>query len=126
MPLPRPKPIDLAPLKAQVAAAGETAQKAADKVRSQGPMGFVYAAATVALVIAGASVIDAQGLRRMKMLEAECRKQQLANDQLAAQNLQLKARIDALSEPVNKAALERAAREQLGFVKPDEVVFKFE
>ncbi len=125
MPL-RPKSIDLAPLKAQVAAAGETARATAEKVRAQGPMGFVYAAAAVALVIAAAGLLEARGLRRLKMLEAECHKQELQNRALAEQNGQLKASIHALSEPVDKAALERAAREQLGFVKPDEIVFKFE
>jgi cell division protein FtsB len=31
-----------------------------------------------------------------------------------------------LSPPIQPSALERAAREQLGFVRQDEVLFKFE
>ena len=96
------------------------------RVRGIGPEGLVYGAAALATVIAIASLLDSHGLSRLRFLQASCAKQQAANDALDAQNAALLRTIHALGEPIDRAVLERTAREQLGFIKPDEIVFKFE
>ena len=45
---------------------------------------------------------------------------------LRAENARLSKTVRELSPPLRPSALEKAAREQLGFVRQDEVLFKFE
>jgi cell division protein FtsB len=97
-----------------------------ERVRAMGPAGLVWGALGLSVAIALASVLDARGLRRLQMLQRDSARQEAANVELRAQDAELARTIKGLGEPVDKAALERAAREQLGFVKPDEIVFKFE
>ena len=49
-----------------------------------------------------------------------------ANQALRADNARLERRIRTLSSPIAPRVLEKEAREQLGFVRPDEVLVKFE
>jgi cell division protein FtsB len=72
------------------------------------------------------SLADARGLRHLDKLRAEIARQEQKNRELREANARLRKTVSELSSPVNPAALERAAREQLGFVKPGEVLFKFE
>jgi cell division protein FtsB len=97
-----------------------------ERARAAGPLGLVYASAAIAVAIAVASLIDARGLSRLRLLQANSARQQAANDAVRAQNAILLRTVHALGEPVDKTVLERTAREQLGFIKPDELVFKFE
>ncbi len=69
---------------------------------------------------AAASAIDPSGLRRYLALEADVRRMQAENARLAGENQALSREVRALrSDP---AALERAAREELRFVRPGERV----
>jgi cell division protein FtsB len=87
---------------------------------------LVLGALAAALGITALSVADPTGLRRLERLRAESARQELRNQQLREENARLSRTVKDLSPPVNPAALERAAREQLGFVRADEVLFKFE
>ena len=81
-------------------------------------------AAVVAAVLATASAADARGFRRYLSLRQEGAALDARNQSLAEQNEALRREIAALrSDP---EALERAAREELNFVKPGEIVFQVE
>ncbi len=68
-----------------------------------------------------AAVLDPAGLRRFLALSADVRRMEGENARLAAENAALSREVRALrSDP---AALERAAREELRFVKPGERVY---
>jgi cell division protein FtsB len=70
---------------------------------------------------AGAAALDPSGLRRYLVLSAEVRRMQGENARLSAENASLSREMRALrSDP---AALERAAREELRFVRPGERVY---
>lgn len=81
-------------------------------------------AASVAIV--ATSLADPKGLRRLERLRSDVERQQQKNQELREENARLSRTVKELSPPVSPAALERAAREQLGFVRPDELLFKFE
>ena len=87
---------------------------------------MVLGALAAALGITAMSVADPTGLRRLERLRAEAVRQEQKNRDLREENARLARTVKELSAPVNAAALEKAAREQLGFVRPDEVLFKFE
>ena len=87
---------------------------------------LVAGAALLSLVLVVASLADARGVTRLQRIEHDLARQELTNHQLREENLALQKTVKSLSQPVNDAALEKAAREQLGFVREDEVVFKFE
>jgi len=81
---------------------------------------FLLAAAVLGLL--GLSAWDPDGLRKVHRLEAEVRRRGAETHDLARENTRLRREIRALQgEP---GALERAAREELGFVRPGELVFK--
>jgi len=87
---------------------------------------LVLGALAASLAITLLSVADPKGLRRLERLRAEVARQEQRNHELREQNARLSRTVKELSPPVNPAALEKAAREQLGFVRPDELLFKFE
>jgi cell division protein FtsB len=78
------------------------------------------------VVIAGESLADAKGLRRLSKLRSDIERQEQKNRELREANARLSKTIKDLSMPVNPSALEKAAREQLGFVRQGELLFKFE
>ena len=84
---------------------------------------IVLVASAVAAVLAGLSLADAHGLRRMRKLQADVRLRQEKNRALAEENTRLTREIRALEG--DQRAVERAAREELGLVKDGEVVFTF-
>jgi cell division protein FtsB len=81
-------------------------------------------AAVLAGVLSLASVADARGFRRYLKLRQDVEALQERNRALAQQNEALLREINALRK--DPAALERAAREELGYVKPGELVFHLE
>ncbi|MDY7231478.1 FtsB family cell division protein [Hyalangium rubrum] len=85
---------------------------------------FLVVAAVVAGVLSLASVADARGFRRYLKLRQDVESLQERNRVLAEQNDTLLREINALRK--DPAALERAAREELGYVKPGELVFHLE
>jgi cell division protein FtsB len=82
------------------------------------------AALVLAATLMGLSAADPRGLRRYYRLQSEISTYAVKNRELAATNESLRREIRALSGDVR--ALERAAREELGLVKPNEVIFNFE
>jgi cell division protein FtsB len=70
------------------------------------------------------SAWDPDGLRKHRKLEAEARRTAAENGSLVRDNAALRREIRALQG--DPAALERAAREELGFVRPGEIVFQLD
>jgi cell division protein FtsB len=74
-----------------------------------------------AVAAAAAAALDPAGLRRYLELSAEVRRMRAENARLSGENAALSREVRALrSDP---AALERAAREELRFVRPGERVY---
>ncbi|HZZ83030.1 MAG TPA: septum formation initiator family protein [Anaeromyxobacteraceae bacterium] len=83
------------------------------------------------LVVAGVagalltwSALDDKGLRQHLRLQGEVRAVADRNEALRQENLRLKREARALAG--DPAALERAAREELNYVRPGEVVIRLE
>jgi cell division protein FtsB len=87
---------------------------------------LVIGAFAASLCMGAMSLADARGLPRLRRLRADIERQEQKNRELRAQNARLARTVRELSSPIQPAALEKAAREQLGFVRQDEVLFKFE
>jgi cell division protein FtsB len=85
---------------------------------------FLAVAAVLAGALSLASVADAKGFRRYLALRQDVEALQERNRSLAEQNEALRQEIQALRK--DPAALERAVREELGYVKPGELVFHLE
>lgn len=85
---------------------------------------FALAAVILAVALTGLSIADARGLRRYYRLKDDIASYEERNRSLTASNDALRREIEALSG--DPRALERAAREELGLVKPNEVIFNFE
>ena len=84
----------------------------------------VWAAVVVALVLAAGSLSAEGGFRRYAKLQRDLQTLEERNARLTAENTRLKREVARVrSEP---AAIERAAREQLGLVRPGEIVFNLE
>ena len=90
------------------------------------PIKLVLTALALSLALVTASLADPRGIRRLRKLDADLARQEAANRALREENAALLKTVKLLSPPVNSQALEKAAREQLGFVRQDEVLFKFE
>ena len=81
-------------------------------------------AAAVSLVLAMVSAIEPRGFRRHARLRAQAEALSQRTTQLREENVRLTREIEGLrGEP---AAIERAAREELGFVKPGEIIIHLE
>jgi len=84
----------------------------------------VWGAVGVALVLAAGSLSAEGGFRRYARLRRDLHSLEDRNTRLAAENQRLKLEVQRVrTEP---AALERAARENLGLVRPGEIVFNLE
>lgn len=84
----------------------------------------VWGAVAIALMLAAGSFSAEGGFRRYARLKRDLHSLEERNARLRAENERLKLEAHRLkSEP---AALERAARESLGLVRPGEVVFNLE
>ncbi len=81
-------------------------------------------AACVAAILTLVSAADAKGFRRYLRLRQDVESIHERNQILTEQNEQLMREINALRN--DPAALERAAREELGYIKPGELVFHLE
>jgi len=68
------------------------------------------------------SVFDPDGLAKHRRLEAEVRRLAEENRSIGRQSSRLRREVRALQG--DPAALERAAREELGWVRPGELIFK--
>jgi len=94
--------------------------------RMRGPRGLVAVAAVAAAIIAATALADPGGVPLLRRLDQDIARQEAANQALREENARLQRRIRALSAPIDPRVLEKEAREQLGFVRPDEVLVKFE
>ena len=84
----------------------------------------VWGAVAIALMLAAGSLTAEGGFRRYARLKRDLHSLEERNARLRAENERLKLEAHRLkSEP---AAIERAARESLGLVRPGEVVFNLE
>jgi cell division protein FtsB len=91
-----------------------------------GPLALLGGAAALSLALVVFSLADAGGLRRLSLLRRDAAKAEAGNASLRAENTRLSRTVRKLGTRVDPSALERAARQQLGFVKQDELLFKFE
>jgi cell division protein FtsB len=85
---------------------------------------LLWVATCIAAALGLVSVGDARGFRKYGRLRQDVRTLAERNEQLREQNVKLGREIEALRKDPD--ALERAAREELGFVKPGEVVLNLE
>ncbi len=87
---------------------------------------LVLGALLASIAVAASSVVDPRGFSRLRRLEADIARQEQKNAELREENARLDRTVRELSPPLNPAAVERVAREQLGWVKQDEVLFQFQ
>lgn len=81
---------------------------------------ILRAAAGVAAALGLISLVDARGFRRYFQMQRQLAEASERNRRMAQENEALKREIDGLrSDP---ELWERAAREELGFIGPDEIV----
>jgi cell division protein FtsB len=78
----------------------------------------------LALVLLGVSLAAEGGLRRYFRLRADLHTLEQRNTHLAEENAKLRREVQALHD--DPVAIERAAREELGLVRPGEVVITLE
>jgi len=76
--------------------------------------------------MAAAALLEPGGVRLLRKLDQDIARQESANQALREENARLQRRVRALTSPIDPRVLEKEAREQLGFVRPDEVLVKFE
>jgi cell division protein FtsB len=92
----------------------------------RGPRALVVGAAVASLALAVCALADPRGVRLLRRLDQDIARQESANQTLREENARLQRRVRALSAPMDPRVLEKEAREQLGFVRPGEVLVKFE
>jgi cell division protein FtsB len=96
------------------------------RVRSSGPLALVCGAAALSLAFVAVSLASPGGVRRLVLLRRDVARAEAVSAALRARNAELARTVQQLSGKVDPKALERAARQQLGFVRQDELLFKFE
>ncbi len=85
---------------------------------------WVWLCVGVAAALALFAAVDAKGFRRYLELEQNLAALEARNRELREQNARYATEIEALKQ--DPVALERAAREELGFIRPGEIVFNLE
>ncbi|MBI3184728.1 MAG: septum formation initiator family protein [Myxococcales bacterium] len=85
---------------------------------------LLWGAVAVAGLLALVSASDPKGFRRYQRLRAEVESLEERNRRVLEEKRALAREIEALR--ADRCALERAVREELGFVKPGEVVVSLE
>ena len=96
------------------------------RVDGKGPQTLVASAAVLSVVLIASSLLGPGGVRRLQLLRADLQRQEASNAALRAQLVELERVAKALGNPPDAKALEKAAREQLGYIRADELLFKFE
>ncbi len=84
----------------------------------------VWAAVAVSLVLALSSLADPGGFRRYWRLQQDVAGLQARTARLQTENARLRREVAALKE--DPQAIERAVREELGHVKPGELILTLE
>jgi cell division protein FtsB len=88
------------------------------RLKTIGLMALVTAVAGVTLAF------DGEGLQKYRRLRDQAEALRLENEQLALENARLSREAQALR--TSPAALERAAREELRFIRPGEVIYRLD
>jgi cell division protein FtsB len=89
-------------------------------VKRAKPWLLAYIGTLAALLVA--SALHPAGLRKHRALAADVRRVADENEKLREMNLRLRREVRALAG--DPAALERAAREELGYVRPGERIYE--
>lgn len=84
----------------------------------------VWAALAVALIFAAGSAFAEGGFRRYFKLAQDVQQLKERNHFIVSENARLRREVESLRG--EGRAVERAAREELGFVRPGEIVFSLE
>ncbi len=84
----------------------------------------LWASVFIALLLAAASAMAEGGFRRYLRLSQDVKSLKERNQRLGDDNARMRREVEALRD--DPRALERAAREELGLVKPGEIVFSLE
>lgn len=95
-------------------------------VSSIGPpavRGFALLGGVLVLAFVGAAVFGADGVTRHEKLREDLRQVQALNDQLRRENVRLQREAEALKSDPD--FLESTVRDELGWVRSDELVFIF-
>ncbi len=85
---------------------------------------FLWGAVIVALVLLASSVVAKGGFRRYWKLQGDVRALEERRAKLTDENARLRREAQALQDDL--PTIERAAREELGFVKQGELVLSLE
>jgi cell division protein FtsB len=88
------------------------------------PRKMIWAAVAVSLVLAVSSLADPGGFRRTWRLQDDVRALQARTERLGSENARLRREVTALKE--DPQAIERAVREELGHVRPGELIITLE
>ena len=86
--------------------------------------GLPLAVLTISLVAVPVLLLEPQGMPRMRALDQELRGVEAENAELRRDVSRLRQEVKDLRD--NPAAVERIAREQLGLVRKNEIVFQFD
>lgn len=76
-----------------------------------------------AIVFVPLRILEAEGLPRYRALRTELQHTRTANDRMRREVLDLQQRVKRLSS--DPEAIERIARDELGMLRSDEIVFQF-
>ena len=104
----------------------ERFRRVRERISASGPAGLVWGACALAAALVLFALADPRGVRRLLALRAQAAQQEKLNGALEGQKEALGRMVRALGQPVDLKVLEREAREQLGWVKPGELLVKFE
>jgi cell division protein FtsB len=85
---------------------------------------LLWAAVALAGVLAVFSIGDSRGFRHYLRMQQDVEGREARNAQLGERNRAMVREIEALRQ--DPAAIEQAAREELGFIKPGEVIIHME
>ncbi len=85
---------------------------------------ILWVLSVAAVLTAAAVALDGEGLKKYRLMRDQAA-------QLRAENVELEAEIARLTREAqalrtNPAALERAAREELRFIRPGEVIYRLD
>lgn len=86
--------------------------------------GLPLAVLTVSLIAVPVLLLEPQGMPRMRALERELASVEEESEELRRDVARLRTEVKELRD--SPAAVERIAREQLGLVRQNEVVFQFD
>lgn len=85
---------------------------------------ILWVVSVAAVVTAAALAFDGEGLRKYRLMRDQAAQLRDENVQLEAEIARLTREAQALR--ANPAALERAAREELRFIRPGELVYRLD